>query len=53
MLLLPPALKLPLRYVKSKSKNRLRDEEPMDITMDTEILVSLTRKFSNNILIPR
>ena len=53
MLLLPPALKLPLRYVKSKSKNRLRDEEPMGITMDTEILVSLTRKFSNNILIPQ
>ena len=34
-------------------KNRLRDEEPMGITMDTEILVSLTRKFSNNILIPQ
>ena len=53
MLLLPPVLKLPLRYVKSKSKNQLRGEEPMDTMMATEILVSLTRKFSNNILIPQ
>ena len=42
-------LKIPLRYVKPRSRNQLRDEEVIVMMMVTEILVTPIKKYNKNI----